>query len=199
MSISHRYRNFGGARSPSQVKDDPALEAIEDQKLQAFEAGYQAGWDDAMKAQSEAKGKLSDELNQSLQDISFSYREAVAKVSSSMHPIVREIVEKLLPEMMRTGLSAHVVEQLKNMMNDELDRSVELVVAPFNVGLVMDLVDEKMREQVQVVSDEAVKDGEAFIRIDQTERQIDLAGVVDGVSKAMKAFFHETAEQINNG
>ena len=198
MSMSHRYRNFGGARSNTGKKDSSDAEALEDQKLQAFEAGFQAGWDDALKAQADAKKKLSDELSENLQAISFSYREAVAKVSSSMQPIVQEIVEKLLPEIVRAGLSSHIMEQIKDMIDDQLDQSIEVVVAPSNISTVSALLRDNLKEVFAVTGDTDIGDGQAFVRIGHSERQIDLDGVVTGVSEAMRAFFHEATQELKD-
>lgn len=198
MSMSHRYRNFGGAPSKTTKSDSSDAEAVEDQKLQAFEAGFQAGWDDALKAQTDAKKKLSDELSENLQAISFSHREAVAKVSSSMQPIVQEIVEKLLPEIVRAGLSAHIMEQIKDMLDDQLDQSIEVVVAPSNVSTVSALLRDNLKDVFAVTGDGDIGEGQAFVRIGQSERQVDLDGVVSGVSDAMKAFFHEATQELKD-
>ena len=110
MSVSHRYRNFGGAKKPSGQQPESANELTEDLKLQAFEAGYQAGWDDASKAHADGKEKTSAEFAQNLLDMSFTYHEALAKLTVSLEPLMKKVVEKLLPETVRMALSAHILE-----------------------------------------------------------------------------------------
>lgn len=199
MSMSHRYRNFGRLKSASPDQENPGLEEIEDQKLQSFEAGYQAGWDDAIKAQSDAKGKLTEELAQNLQDMSFSYHEALAKLASSMEPVMQQVIDKLLPEMVRGALGAHILDQLKKMLSDQIENSAEIVVCEENVHTIKDLIGVNLTAPFVVVGDATVGPGEAFVRIGDTEQHIDLDGVVKGVSEAMKAFFHETQQDMSNG
>ena len=66
MSLSHRYRNFGGSKASAEPTSEAASETNEDQQLQAFEKGYQAGWDDAVKAQADSIAKVSAEFGQNL-------------------------------------------------------------------------------------------------------------------------------------
>ena len=44
---------------------------IEEEKLQAFEKGYQAGWDDSAKAQKDSAAHLSEEFASNIRDLSF--------------------------------------------------------------------------------------------------------------------------------
>jgi flagellar assembly protein FliH len=198
MSVSHRYRNFGKKSAPAQPSAAEG-DRLEEQKLQAFEAGYQAGWDDATKAQADEKARLSAEFSQNLQDISFSYHEAIAKLSASFEPILKEIVEKVLPSMARETLGMHVTEQINALMAESIARPIEVVVAPESEVRIQAFVEGKLAEPFKIVTDATLTDEQVFIRIGSEERKIDLNAIVDGISLATKAFFHEIEEQKNDG
>ena len=51
MSIAHLLEDFGETHAHAPIAMDDV--SLEDERLEAFEAGYQAGWDDAVKAQTE--------------------------------------------------------------------------------------------------------------------------------------------------
>lgn len=198
MSVSHRYRDFGDTKLP--VDDvSEQNEALEDQKLQAFEAGYQAGWDDAVKAQSDAKDKISAELGQNLLDMSFTYHEALSKLTLSLEPTMQQIIEKLLPDILRTALGAQIVEQLQNLLKSHMGRPVEIVVKPQNVNAVQAILDGKISEPFAIVPEASLGEGQAFIRIGESEQQVDLDTVVSEISKAMDAFFYEAVVEADNG
>ena len=76
MSIAHLLEDFtlqaGGGQL--HVLDEDALE---EQRLASFEQGYSAGWEDAVQAQEQSRGQVSAELAKSLEDMSFTYHEAV--------------------------------------------------------------------------------------------------------------------------
>lgn len=199
MSVSYRYRNFGGAQETAQNTTELESEAIEDQKLQAFEAGYQAGWDDASKAQSDAKDKVSSELGQNLLDMSFTYHEALAKLTTSLEPAMQQIVEKILPETVRAALGAHILEQVKDLLHGQISPPVEIVVKPKNIEIVQSILKSKLKEPFKIVGESSLGEGQAFIRIGQSERQVDLDTMIAEVSKAMTAFFHESALEVEDG
>lgn len=200
MSVSHRYRNFGGPKkTPTEKPDESTAEALEDEKLQAFEAGYQAGWDDAVKAQTSEREKLSAELAQNLQDMSFTYHEALTKLTVSFEPALKEIIEKLLPETVRSALSAHILEQISGALKTKPGGSVEIVVHSQNAEAVRKILEDCLKEPFKLVTEESLGEGQAFVRIGEDESQIDLDTLIADVSKAMTAFFYETAQEAGNG
>ena len=66
-------------------------------QLDAFEEGYRAGWDDAIKAQSDDRTRIS-EFAQNLQDLSFTYHEAYSHAINAMTPLLEDIVRSVLPK-----------------------------------------------------------------------------------------------------
>lgn len=192
MAVSHRYRNFGKAGPAGQQPDNTGEEAIEDLKLQSFETGYQAGWDDAIKAQAEDQAKIGTELGQNLQAISFSYHEALTKLTGSMQPVLEQMIEKLLPELAQNALGAHIVEQVLALTQTQISRPIEIVVAVSNVEKVRALAAESLSDPLEVVGESSLGEGQAFVRVGEDERLVDLDAVVSGVSEAFIAFFHET-------
>ncbi|MEM9575668.1 MAG: ABC transporter ATP-binding protein [Pseudomonadota bacterium] len=199
MSVSHRYRNFGGSQGAVNGDLDTSSEALEDQKLQAFEAGYQAGWDDATKAKAEEKEKLTAEFGQNLLDMSFTYQEALSKLTLSLEPTMRQIIDKLLPEIVRAALGAHVFEQVQQLLKTQVGKPVEIVVNPKNVETVKTIVGSKLPDPFKIVGEDSLGEGQAFVRIGDDERQVDLDSLVSDVSKAMTAFFHESGKEQNDG
>jgi flagellar assembly protein FliH len=198
MSMSQRYRDFGRSKPPAKDAEDQTLEALEDHKLQAFEAGYQAGWDDSAKAQADARDKIGAELGQNLQEMSFSYHEALSKLTVSMEPVMTQMIEKLLPELLRNALSAHILEQIRALITEHARHPIEIVVSEKNVDTVKAIAGRNLTEPFEVVGEPTLGEGQAFVRMGEAERQVDLDGVVSGISKAMVAFFHETEQETDH-
>ncbi|MDW3180400.1 ABC transporter ATP-binding protein [Roseobacter sp.] len=199
MSLSHRYRNFGGVKPSDAPREEISSEVTEDQQLQSFENGYQAGWDDAVKAQADSVAKISAEFGQNLQDMSFTYHEALSKLTSSMKPVMAEIVDKLLPPLTRDSLGMHIVDQLMEMIKEQPNQPIQIVVAPSQVETIQDLAEGKLTDPFEVVAEQSLGDGQAFVRIGSVERSIDLDAVLAGIGKAIAAFFHEAEQEKENG
>ncbi|MCV3269884.1 FliH/SctL family protein [Roseobacter sinensis] len=199
MSLSHRYRNFGGPKAPEAKESDANVAVSEDQQLEAFEKGYQAGWDDAVKAQADSVTKISAEFGQNLQDMSFTYNEALSKLTLSLKPVLTEIVDKLLPDMAQRTLGPQIVDQLMDMIKQQPHQPIEIVVAPSNVETIQSLAEDKLSEPFEIVTEPSLGDGQAFVRIGEVERSVDLEAILSGVREALTAFFHETEQETDNG
>ena len=81
-----------------------SVEMLETERLESFDKGYRAGWDDAIKAKSDEGAQFADGVAQSLQDLSFTYHEVHAQILSNLGPLFEEILQKLLPLLARETL-----------------------------------------------------------------------------------------------
>ena len=199
MSLSHRYRNFGNEKPTPTASGNDSSDERESEKLEAFDAGYQAGWDDATKAHGEEKGRVSAELGQNLLDLSFTYQEALTKLTNSLEPVLLQIVEKLLPEVVRAALAARILEQVNNLVKAQLSGPVEIVVHSQNVASVNEIIKSQVPEPFEITGENSLGEGQAFVRIGHHELEVDLDSVVADVSKALNAFFHESKQEVHNG
>ena len=195
MSLSQRYQDFGGPTDFGTTSAETDLEELEDQKLHSFEAGYAAGWEDAIKAQSDDRNRVSAELSQNLQQMSFTYHEATSKLTASLRPFLRQIVEKLLPTIAHQTIGAHVVEQIESMALGQINQPVEIAVAPQNEQLIKALAGEAISEPFSVVVEPSMGAGQVFVRIGQKEREVNLDAAITDVAGAVDAFFHDQREE----
>lgn len=196
MTLSHRYKMLGPeTKTLVAAQEDFDDNFIEEQKLQAFETGYQAGWDDAVKAQNEETARISAAFGQNLQDISFTYHEAVAKLTASFEPVMSEMVLKVLPAISRESLAVHIVDQVRQLVQTTIERPVEIVVSPVNEERVKKISEDVLLEPFRIVPDASLCDEQVFIRIGSKEIEIDLASTIQEVAKSADAFFHEIKER----
>jgi len=147
--------------------------ALENERLASFETGYSAGWEDAVKAQADDQTRVSSDLAQNLQDMSFTYHEAVAHLNKSIEPLLQDIVAKVLPQMAKETLGMQIVEQLA-----ELARAQTGVQEPF-----------------EITSEPSLGDGQAYIKFGPAEREIDTGQLIEGIQSAMTAFIHQNNKE----
>jgi flagellar assembly protein FliH len=171
---------------------------LEDEKLASFEAGFQAGWDDALKAQSDSNTRISTDLAKNLQDTSFSYHEARAALIKSLRPLFTDITNTLLPVVARESMGAHIVEQLTDMSRSTLDQVIEVTVAPNNVDAIEQLLNHALPEPFVLIGDDDLGEGQVFLRIGADEREIDLEQVVTSIAAAMETFFQHAQEDVKH-
>lgn len=198
-SLAHRYQEFGTKSAGLDGNPDGDASELEDQKLAAFEAGFQAGWDDAVTAQSQTNSVISTELAKNLQDVSFNYHEARAALIKSLKPLFTDISNTLLPGLARQSLGPHIVEQLADMARDQVDQVIEVTIAPLNVGPIEAILNQALPEPFVLLGDETLGVGQVFLRIGSQEREIDLDQIVISVGEAMETFFQHAQEDVTHG
>lgn len=109
MSIAHLLEDFSLHASGGAVHflDDDALE---DQRLAAFEKGYGAGWEDAVQAREQNSDQIGNELAAALSDLSFTYHEALTRMTLSLEPMFQSLVDTVLPETIDRGFARRLSE-----------------------------------------------------------------------------------------
>ncbi|MEP2095997.1 MAG: ABC transporter ATP-binding protein [Paracoccaceae bacterium] len=167
---------------------------IENQKLDSFEKGYQAGWDDAVNAQVATKTRISSDLAKNLQEVSFSYHEARSTLTKSLEPLFSDVVATLLPEVARHSLGPHLVAQLTDMVRVQTDQVIEITVSPVNLETIETLIENELESPFVMVPDPNLSEGQVFLRIGVEEREIDLDHVIETVGAAFNNFFTATGQ-----
>jgi flagellar assembly protein FliH len=186
----------GAAQASSPALPSEDLEAL---RLEVFETGYKAGWDDAIRAQSDDKTRISSAFGQHLQDLSFTYHEAYSRVMNAMAPLLQDIVGTLLPGIARASLGAHVIEELHRQAEAIGRLDVVIAVAPGRMPAVAPLIDGDFGFPIRLQEDDTLADEQADIRFGETELQIDLTTLVESVSEAVQSFAHDNRRKIANG
>jgi flagellar assembly protein FliH len=181
---------------PQKSMSDDEVETL---KLAAFEEGYRAGWDDAIKAQSDDRTRISSDFAQNLQDLSFTYHEAYSQVLNAMNPLLEDIVRSVLPKIAHEALGLHILDQLKAHSRTIGELGVEIVVSPENVEAVTGLMGQDFGFPLRVSEDDTMAAGQADIRFGESEQQIDLSEVLINVGAALQGFMHENRKKVVNG
>ncbi|MEO9820401.1 MAG: hypothetical protein ABJ370_21810 [Paracoccaceae bacterium] len=172
MTLSHLYQNFGDQK-PS-TSTNQSLEAVEDEKLQSFEDGYKAGWDDAVNAQSQARDHIDSDFAKNLQEISFGFHEARAALNKELGEILEPFFVGLLPVVAHETLVPKVVESVQHLARQIADRPIEVAVSPSRMVTMQSAFEEQIQEPFIVTPDEGLEKDQIFIRVGAAEKAIDL-------------------------
>lgn len=198
-SIAHRYADFGPLSSDGAPADPVPLERVEDQKLQAFEEGYQAGWTDADKNHADEQTNIGAEFLHSLRDLSFTYQEALNRLNRGLKPMFEQMMRTLLPQTASAALRAHVIEQLVQLAATQTQAQITLKVADSTLQGMQELLDGvEFKLPVVLVADETLTPLQVFVALDSVEREINLDAVCLEITTAMNAFnFHTQQECLD--
>lgn len=194
MTIAHLLEDFEvNLMDPSRVRllDEDTLEEY---RLAAFEQGYSAGWDDAVSARSEAQDQLNATLVRNLEDLSFTYHEALSQMTHSLEPMFESLVGTVLPKTMKRSYTHHIVEQLKAMAREQVSQPALLIVPSGVSASLKPILSEEFSFPVQLVEESSLPAGQACLRIGTAERDIDCSALLSSINEAMESFLHQAKE-----
>jgi flagellar biosynthesis/type III secretory pathway protein FliH len=196
MPLSYLYQDFGSPGPTEEPEDTTDEEAREELRLKGFEAGYQAGWEDAVKAQEGTQARLSADVAQNLQDMSFTYHEVYAKLAAAMRPLMTQMVTCLLPEVSGPALAMQIRAQIDALISTQADNAIEIATAPESLPALRVLLErEDCQTPFSFVAEEALSAGQAYLRVNAAEREIDLDAVRASIAEAVEAFFQQLEQE----
>lgn len=199
MGLARILEDFGTYDPAPDARFELSDVALEEQRLEAFEQGYKAGWDDAIKAQGDDQTRVAADFARNMQDLSFTYHDASNQLTKALNPLLTQVVEKVLPELAHATLGMQVVEQITDMAKTQAGQPVEIVVSPTNATSISALAEQELGMPISIVEESSLGEGQVYLRFGQVEREINLDQVLGGISDAVDAFFHQTEQELNHG
>lgn len=190
MSIAHLLEDFGDIRRGTPVSITDV--SLEEERLEAFERGYQAGWDDCAKTQAEESRRITADLSQNLQDLHFTYEEAYAAVMQALHPLLENMVTAVLPRLAHDSLVPRVVETLQDIANVQGQRKIGLAAAREDMPVLGHLSDLMPEMEIELSIDETLTTGQVHLQFNGGEQAIDLQQVLQGIEHAVSGFFEHS-------
>lgn len=200
MAQFSNFEDFGslvsgqGGLDQTTSPDAPFAE----QRVAAFEQGYKAGWDDAAKAQKSDREKIGADLASNLQELSFTYAEVRMQMLKAMEPLLKEMVDTVLPQIAAENLGAMILQELNVALDGQADVPVEIIIAPSNRPSLDAVLPENPGFPLKIRDEATLGEGQVFMRVGKIEKQIDLMEVLDRAATAVNGFFEVTERAMAN-
>lgn len=188
-SIAHLLEDFGGESDGLPVTLTEM--SLEEERLASFEKGYQAGWDDSLKAQRDDARQVAADLAQNLRDLSFTYEEAYAAVLKAIAPVIEQALRTVLPRVSQDMLLPRVSEVLVDLAAHHGRQPVSIKAAPSDLAALEHLREAMPDLEVAIDADAVLSTGQVQIGFGEVERDIDMAEVLQTIDAALAAFFSE--------
>ncbi len=182
-SVPARQQAEGGNPGPTAAE-------LEQERLQAFEKGYGAGWEDSARAHRDEQDRISAEFGRALQEMSFTFHEAQAALMQEVEGVLAGLVEAVLPEARVPALAALVRDRARELAGQS-GATVEIVVAPDNVARIEGLAQGRPAPPLRVVGEPSLGVGQAFLRFGASEEKIDLDAALADLRAAVARFAAE--------
>ncbi len=158
---------------------------IEAARAEGYEQGYAAGWDDASRAAQEEQSRISAEFAHNLLDLNFTFHEARSHVLCSITPVLKQALEKLLPELTAQYLEDIVAEQLTPVFETAADRPITIAAAPDNIARLQPILASTGTLAIEFVEEASLGPGQIRIRSGPQESLIDLDSAISRILGAI--------------
>lgn len=173
-------------------------EAVDRARLEGYEAGYKAGWEDAVRAEAETQGRIGAEFARNLQDLGFTFHEARSHVMQALEPLLTGMVERVLPELVSRTVGQTIVEELLPLASQAAGTPIEVVISPASREALEPLL-EKSAIPLTIVEEPTLAEGQVFLRAGKTEHRIDFVDAVDRIGAAINALYELNEKAFRNG
>lgn len=178
-----------------ETPDEPELpslvmpEDLEDLRLNAYERGYTAGWDDAMRQADDETRARQEALVRLAEGLNFTYHEAQAHVLGALEPLLQAIAARILPQLARSALVQAVSEELMSVATELAATPVELRVPPgmktdFEVGF-----EGLALPPLAIAECEDLPAGVAEFAGGARQTRVDLAGIAERMADTIARFY----------
>lgn len=184
-----------------ETPDSPVFlvpEQIEEIRLNAYERGYVAGWDDGG-AQSEGdETKQRATIARQVEQLTFSYHDARAHVLRAIEPLFAAIFETVIPVAARSSIVPLVIEQLLPMAHAAAEMPITLRIAEGSRQAYEVAFEGLILPPLNLVEADTLAEGQAEFSFEATETRIDLTHAADTIRRAVNRFYQIQFEETES-
>lgn len=195
MSIAHLLHDFGALSQGKPVAITDV--SLEEERLEAFEKGYQAGWDDCVKSQVEDGRRITADLAQNLLDIGFTYEEVHGEIMGAMQRLLQQITQTVLPPLSHAMLVPQVTEILHDLLETNGRQPVQLTAGPADLAILRRLSAEMPDLACTLTEDQTLASGQVLLRLGESERALDMPDVLLRIEHAVSGFFQQNQRIVS--
>jgi len=174
-------------------------EEVEAARLEGYEAGYKAGWDDASRTLSEDQSRIGAEFARNLQNLGFTFQEARAHVMHALEPLLAGMIERVLPRLVSDTIGHTIVEELLPLASDAADAPIEIVVSPASRPALEGLLADTVSVPFDLIEEATLAEGQVFLRSGRIERHIDFTSAVERIGAAVRGLYELNERAFQNG
>jgi flagellar assembly protein FliH len=191
MSLAHKYEEFGQqiVFTPETFGQDQSN--LESEKLQSFEDGYEAGWEDSVTAQDKSRNEISADFAKKLKEISLTFEDAQISLTHGLLPLFEDIVEKFLPEIAKVTLGPHIAGQLSELVQSQSDQEIEIIVSPNDYGSVKDLMESLIFDPFVILTKPELEDGQVYLKVGTKLREINFDKMIRKIQESTSNLFEQ--------
>lgn len=196
LDLEDFSRRVEPAPPPSQRHSDDDIAEV---RSTAYEQGYAAGFDDAVKSEADNQTRIGSEFARHLQEMSFTFHEARAHVIASVTPLLEELVTTFLPQLTQETMGQRLMETLQPLIEDAGDQPIVIMVPPGAREALSPFFDQAVSSVIRIEEEPTLTEGQSFLRLGRTERKIDLDAAFARFRESLNALTELNERALQHG
>lgn len=168
---------------------------IEDIRLNAYEKGYVAGWDDHGQQDATDEADRRKAIERQLEHMTFAYHDARGHVLKAIEPLLMSILETVLPAVARASVVPLALEQLMPLAQTASEDPIVLQVARGTKEAYLAVFAGQVLPPLEIVEVDDLPDFAAKFASQSLETQIDLSHVAQRIQGAVQDFYQLQDEE----
>lgn len=193
MTLHKLLETFDPAHLRASASSEPSLldsTEIEAIRQRGFEEGYASGWEDATASETEARRRIDAELERNIQNLAFTYSEAVERVRAELKTFVAALVDGFFPDLMLDLTREHVRAELVRIADAHVEVPLEIVASTDVVDVLQDMLQNDFSLEIELVSDQNLAPRQVFVRSRLREIEVDLSPLLTALREQFEAIQH---------
>ena len=181
-----------------ETNDGPSLmmpDQIEDLRLNAYERGYVAGWEDGGTQHDAEAATRKLAIERRVEQLNFTYHEARGHLLKSIAPLFEAIVGTLLPTIARASVIPLVIEHLLPLAHAAAEAPVTLRISPGSRPGFDAAMAGQMLPPLDIVEADDLVEGQAEFAFGTAETRIDLTHAAARIQRAIEQFTQIQTEE----
>jgi flagellar assembly protein FliH len=179
--------------SDATLKEQPLV------STEAWQAGFEAGYEKALQDTKEEQDQLSAQVVQHLNDMAFGYHEARTHLEDALRPLFDQLVGVFLPRMAKEALIPLVAQELQLMARGLMDAPVRLCVSPGTEPAFRSAMSELVDFPLEVRADDSLGDHAVILTGAGEESAIDLRPLLHEIGSILGTITTQQTEHTDHG
>lgn len=173
-------------------------EEIEELRLNAYERGYNAGWDDAGKQAENEDRTRRAELERQMQQLAFTYHEVRGHLLKALRPAFVALLDSVVPSAARAAVVPMALDELQALAGTVSEAPVTVRVSPQTRAELEAALEGLVLPPLKIVESEEIAPLQVALAFDAQETQIDLAAVAEQLRAAIERFYLIHTEEVSH-
>lgn len=165
-------------------------------RKEAFDEGYAAGWDDAVKQTQSDASKAEAQISAALQALDFTYFEARHHVLASLRPLIEAMMNCVLPDVAKEALIPLAVAELEAIAK-KTDAPIEMRCAPTTADRLRDHLAANCSTPAKVIAEETLTDAQIRVLWAEGDWLVDTEAAQARIGEAVASFFAPDMREVS--